>query len=160
MANLESLEKHRAATQFKSGEEAVKNGSKGGKASVIARRKKGAARKYLAMIMAMKPVITPGMRDNLIKLGADPDTQEFTAEAIAMVSLTQKAMKGDVRAIELYLSMFGEDPKTIIEKERLKTQQEAVKAITNSDGFMESMKGIAMEVFADGGDTPDAVEDE
>lgn len=159
MARIDNL-KNTDATKFKTGPEQAERARKAGQASGVARRKKNAARKYLSMIMALHPVITPGMRDNLIKMGADPDTQEFTAEAIAMVSLTQKAMKGDTRAIELYLSMFGEDPKTIIEKERLKTQQEAVKAITNSDGFMESMKGIAMEVFADGGDTPDAVEDE
>lgn len=160
MANLESLEKHRAATQFRAGEEQVKLAKKAGQASGVARRKKNAARKYLAMIMALKPKITPALRDNLIKMGADPDVQEFTAEALTMIALTQKAMKGDVRAIELYLSMFGEDPKTIIEKERLKTQQDAIKAFTNSDGFMDAMKGIAGEVFADGGDTPDAVEDE
>ena len=159
MANPENL-KNGVKTRFKAGEEQAKISKKGWEASARARRKKNAARKYLSMIMAMKPVITPGLRDNLIKMGADPDEQEFTAEALTMVALTQKAMKGDTRAIELYLSMFGEDPKTIIEKERLKTQQEAMKAIQNSDGFMESMKDIVQEVFADGGDTPDAVEDE
>ena len=49
---------------------------------------------------------------------------------------------------------------TVLEEKRLKLEKEAFKAIKNSDGFMSAMTGIAEEVFDDGGDTPDAVEDE
>ena len=146
-------------TSDQSREEAKKNGQKGGKASGPARRKKNAARKYLAEIMACMPRLTPAMKANLAQMGTDPDNEVFTVERLSMLALAQKAMKGDTRAIELYLSMFGEDPKTTIEKERLRIQEEAVKAIKNNDGFMEAMSAAAGEVFVNGGDTPEDVDD-
>ena len=158
MANNENLKKG-VATQFRAGEEQAKIAREAGKASGAARRKKNAARKYLAMAMALKPKMTPALRDNLIKMGADPDNQEFTAEALGMVALTQKVMKGDTRAIELYLEMFGEDPHTVLEKERLKIEKEAVAALRDNDGFMDAMNDIAEGVFASGGDTPDDLDD-
>ena len=158
MANNENLKKG-VATQFRAGEEQAKIARKGGRASGPARRRKNAARRYLAEVMAYKPRMTSALRANLAQMGADPDLEEFTTEKLGMIALAQKVMKGDVRAIELYLSMFEEDPGTLIEKERLQVQKDAVEAIRNTDGFMEAMKGVAEEVFTVGGDTPDDIED-
>ena len=158
MANEQNL-KNGVATQFKSGAEAARNGSKGGKASGVAKRKKNAARKWLAEIMAYKPQITPNLRHGIEQLGGNVDDREYTAEALIMVALTQKAMKGDVKAMRLYLEMFGEDPRTVLEKQRLEVEKEAVKALKDSDGFMDAMKGIAGEVLDDGFDTPDDITD-
>ena len=38
-------------------------------------------------------------------------------------------------------------------------EKEAVKALKDSDGFMDAMKGIAGEVLDDGFDTPDDITD-
>jgi len=141
-------------------EEAKKNGKKGGVASGAARRKKGAARKMLMEVLAFKPVITPALRNGIVQLGGDPDTGEYTTEMLMQIALAQKVMKGDTKAYELYMKTIGEDPATVLEERKLQLEKEAVKAIRNSDGFMEAMNGMAGEVFADGGDTPDAVEDE
>ena len=137
----------------------MKNGRKGGIASGKAKRRKNAARKTLEYILTLQPKISPAMRANMTGLGFDEDAQP-TTEDLIMVAMMQKSMKGDVRATELYLSMLGEDPKTVIEEKRLKMEKEAIKAIQNSDGFLEAMNEVAGEVFADGGDTPDSVEEE
>lgn len=159
MATKEELLERGKATQFQSGNEAAENGKKGGRASGPARRKKNAARKWLSEIMAYKPALTPRNRAVIEQVGGNPDEQEYTTEGLIMVALAQKCMKGDTRAIQLYLEMFGEDPKTVIEKERLKVQKEAVQALKNNDGFMDAMNGFAGEVFASGFDTPDNLGD-
>ena len=159
MPNPENL-KNGVATQFQSGEKAAENGRKGGIASGVAKRKKNAARTWLKEILAYKPKITPAMRAGIENLGGDPEAGNYTTEALIMVALAQKGMKGDTRAVELYLEMLGEDPKTVLEEKRMAMEKQALKEIRNSDGFMEAMNGMAEEAFADGGDTPDAVEDE
>lgn len=156
MANEKNL---KPFTSDQSHEEAVKNGRKGGIASGKAKRQKNAARKTLEYILTLTPKISPAMRANMTGLGFDESAQP-TTEDLIMVAMMQKSMKGDVRATELYLAMLGEDPRTVIEEKRLKLEKEAVRAIQNSDGFLEAMRGEAEEVFADGGDTPDSVEDE
>jgi len=158
MANDENL-KNGVATQFKSGEQAASNGRKGGIASGKAKRQKNAARKTLEYILTLKPKVSSAMRANMNNLGFDADAQP-TTEDLIMIAMMQKGMKGDTKAAELYLAMLGEDPKTVIEEKRLKMQKAAVKAMQNSDGFMDALNGVAGEVFADGGDTPDAIEDE
>ena len=157
MANEKNL---KPFTSEQSREEAAKNGKKGGIASGKAKREKNAARKYLMEMLAWKPQMTADMIRRIKALGGDPDMPDITLERLTMLAMIQKSNKGDVRAAEFLLEMIGEDPRTVLEEKRLKLEKEAVKAIQNSDGFMDAMNGIAEEVFADGGDTPDAVEDE
>jgi len=151
--------KNTEATQFRSGSQAVENGRKGGKASAIAKRKKNAARIFLKEVLAYKPEMTVALAKNLKNMGADPENEMFTTEKLMMIAMIQKGMKGDIQAVKLALEMLGEDAKTMIEEKRIKMQKEAVEAICNSDGFMDAMTVIAEEVFADGGDTPDTLED-
>lgn len=146
-------------TSEQSREEAKKNGKKGGIASGASRRKKNAFRNYLKEVLAYKPVMTPGLRKNLTDMGADPDSGDFTIEKLAALALGQKIMKSDVKAIELMLETVGEDARTVMEEKKLKVQKQAVEAIRNADGFMDAMSGMAGEVFEDGGDTPDTIED-
>ena len=159
MANNENL-KNGVATQFKAGEEQAKVASIGGKASGVARRQKGAARKFLKEVLAYKPEMTAALAKSLKNMGADTENEYFTTEKLMMVAMVQKAMKGDTQAVKLALEMLGEDAKTIMEEKRLRVQKEAVEAIRNSDGFMDAMADIAREVFTDGGDTPDTIEDQ
>lgn len=106
MANEENLKKGKA-TQFKSGEEAARNGKKGGEASAKAR----AERKTL--------------KEELLILLSEGDTQKKVATA-----LIKKAMSRNVRAFEVIRDTIGEkpmekiitssvDPETIAEVEKM-----------------------------------------
>lgn len=141
MANEENL-KNGVPFQFKSGEEAAKAGSNGGKASGIARRRKGAARRYLKEVLAMKPEMTDALARNIRLTGGNPDTNDYTVEKLAMVALAQKCMKGDTRALQLYLEMVEEDPKLLVEQGRLKIDMEnasRVPGFTSLDEAVDAM---------------------
>lgn len=152
--NLKAGEK----TQFKSGEEAARAGRKGGIKSGAARRKKCASRKFLKEVLTLEPKKTPEQAKMLEKLGANPDAI-LTVEQLGVLALIKKYLAGDMRAYDMVHEYLGEDPRTLIEEERLKVQREAVNALKNSDGFMEAMGATVGEVFEDGGDTPDTLED-
>lgn len=145
-------------TQFTSGHQAVTNGRKGGIASGVARRKKCASRAFLKEVLALEPKKTPDMMKTLEKLGADPDFP-LTVEQVGVLALIKKYWAGDLRAYDMIHEYLGEDPHTLLEEKRLKVQQSAVNALKNSDGFMEAMGATVEEVFDDGGDTPDTLED-
>ena len=135
--NLKPFEKGCRST-----EEAARLGQKGGKASGEARRRKGDARRYLKAILAMKPQVTDQLRKNLEKMGADMDKEEFSTERLIMIALTQKAMKGDTKAIQLYLEMMEEDPKLIVEQDRLKMEMknsEHVPGFASLDEAVDAM---------------------
>lgn len=106
MANAENLKKGKA-TQFSSGEEAAKNGKKGGEASAKAR----AERKTL--------------KEELLLLLSEGDTQKKVSTA-----LIKKAKSGNVKAFEVLRDTIGEkpmekiitssvDPETIAEVEKM-----------------------------------------
>lgn len=157
MAKEDLLHGH-PPTYFTSGQEAVTNGRKGGIASGLARRKKDAFRKNLKWMLALKPQKTEDMKRALQKVGYDPEA-EYTVEDLITVGVLQKALSKDLRAVEMIYEYLAEDPHTVLEEKRLKIQEEAVSAMKNSDGFLEAMGGVVGEVFEDGGDTPDALED-
>ena len=154
-----NLKKGNPDTQFRSGREAVEAGRKGGQKSGVARRKKNASRTFLKQVLAMQPEKTADMIRALEKIGADPDAP-LTVEQVGVLALVKKFMSGDLRAFDMVHEYLAEDPHTQLEEKRLKMQQEAVDALKNSDGFMEAMTGVVEEVFEDGGDTPDSLEDE
>lgn len=106
MANEENLKKGKA-TQFSSGEEAARNGKKGGEASAKAR----AERKTL--------------KEELLLLLSEGDTQKKVSAA-----LIKKAKSGNVKAFEVIRDTIGEkpmeklvaasvDPATIAEVEKM-----------------------------------------
>ena len=106
MANEENL-KTVKATQFKSGEEAARNGKKGGEASAKAR----AERKTL--------------KEELLLLLSEGNTQKKVSAA-----LIKKAKSGNVKAFEVLRDTIGEkpmekiitssvDPETIAEVEKM-----------------------------------------
>ena len=166
MANEENLKKGKA-TQFRAGEEQAKVARQGGIASGKARRRKGAAKRILSQIAAGRPrTLTDIDKAALIRATLyDPDLteeeQEITNEMFVWAGLWKKCCQGDVKAITLWLQIFGEDPATILEERRIKAQEKVADSIKNSDGFMEAMKDVMEGVFEDGegGDTPDTLED-
>lgn len=158
MANEENL-KNGEKTQFRSGEEAAKNGRKGGIKSGIARRKKFASRKFMAEVLASQVMKTPEMERAMKKLGLDPNT-DITVEEMGVLALIKKFMAGDSRVFDQVHEYLSEDPHSIMEEKKLKAQQQAVAAFTKNDGFMEAIGAVVGEVFEDGGDTPDTLDDE
>jgi len=102
MANNENL-KRGAATQFRSGEEAVKNGQKGGVASGRRRRDRRTFRETMLELLALpdidrngNPVVSP--------LTGKPLS---IRESIVMQALLS-ARKGNMRALQTILDAVGE----------------------------------------------------
>lgn len=103
-------------------EEARKYGRKGGIASGRARREKADLKKKVNQILEMD-VFSPQLKEKLEEQGLSATNQT----AVATV-LLQKALKGDMRAIELLAKMNGnEGTKDKLDqkeqKERIKAQQ-------------------------------------
>lgn len=95
MANDQNLN-NGVATQFRSGEEAVRNGKKGGIASGYSRRQKKALSDYVKII-AESPASSTAKK-KLAKMGiADEDANNM---AVVATSLYKKAADGNIQAIE------------------------------------------------------------
>lgn len=157
MANEENIIPHQF-TSSQDREEAAKNGRKGGVASGIVRRRKGASRKYLKALLAIHPKLTANDERMLEKAGVEL-SDDIDNEYLITLAMLLRARAGDLRAIDMVHEYLGEDPRTMFEEKRLKVQQEAVSALKGSDGFMEAIGGVVEEVFESGGDTPDTLED-
>lgn len=105
--SLENLKRGRA-TQFSSGDEAAKNGKKGGRASARKRQE----RKSLAE--ALEIALTMPMRSGKVtpidKVKSFDDVKEanLTVNDRIVVKLVQKAMNGDPKAVELIREQIGE----------------------------------------------------
>lgn len=105
--SLENLKRGRA-TQFSSGDEAAKNGKKGGRASARKRQE----RKSLAE--ALEIALTMPMRSGKVtpidKVKSFDDVKEanLTVNDRIVVKLVQKAMNGDAKAVELIREQIGE----------------------------------------------------
>lgn len=105
MANEENLKKIRSTS------EARELGKKGGKASGKARRKKANLKNALNTILTAEA--TSKTAQILEELGF-----ENTNEMAIMLSLTQQAMKGNVRAIELINKMATSEKDDLDRKEQ------------------------------------------
>lgn len=105
MANEENLKKIRSTS------EARELGKKGGKASGEARRKKANLKNALNTILTAET--TSETAQILEELGFDN-----TNEMAIMLSLTQQAMKGNVRAIELINKMATSEKDDLDRKEQ------------------------------------------
>lgn len=95
MANEQNLLKGEA-TQFKSGEQAVKAGAKGGRASGAAKRRK----KDLAQALQIL----------LDKKYTDQNGKKITGTEAISAKLFQKALNGDIRAFETLRDTVGQKP--------------------------------------------------
>lgn len=155
----EDLLKGNPDTQFTSGQEAARIGRKGGIASGVARRKKCASRKFLKEVLALVETNHPAAVQRILKgAGVDPNIP-LTIEEVGVLSLIAKFKAGDTRVFDQVHEYLAEDPHTLLEEKRIKAQQAAIESLKNSDGFMQAMGGVVEEVFDDGGDTPDTLED-
>lgn len=112
MANEQNL----IPANKRSKSEARKNGSKGGVASGVARRKKANLKKAFETILQAE-VASPNVKKQLEELGFD-STNEM---ALAMVMM-QKAMKGNVRAFEQISKLTTTDAKDTLDKKEQKAR--------------------------------------
>ena len=93
-------------------EEAKERGSKGGKASVVARRKKKTMREMLRMAL-YEWKLADAVKDNLRQQGISEDDMNHLA--VGTRSLIAKMEAGDVEAYKTVCAMLGESPKNNID---------------------------------------------
>lgn len=136
MANEENLKQGNPTTQYRSGREAVENGSKGGIASGKARRRKKLLKDTVNMLLALP--MKEGKLDRLTDLQS-VNGKNITVEEAMVLKQIQNAMKGDLRAFESIIALTEERNKA---PEQQKEQ--------NSDNtFIDALNGKAAEAWND-----------
>lgn len=135
MANEKNLEKGKL-TQFRSGEEAARNGKKGGDQSGKARRRKKLLKDTVNMLLALP--MQEGQLDKLTDLKSIKD-KNITVEEAMVLKQIQNAMKGDLRAFESIIALSEAHNKT----------GEQPKAQETDNAFIEALNGKAAEAWND-----------
>lgn len=135
MANEKNLEKGKQ-TQFRSGEEAARNGKKGGDQSGKARRRKKLLKDTVNMLLALP--MQEGQLDRLTDLKSIKD-KNITVEEAMVLKQIQNAMKGDLRAFESIIALSEARNKT----------GEQPKAQETDNAFIEALNGKAAEAWND-----------
>lgn len=95
------------ATQFRSGEEAVENGRKGGIASGQARREKKTIQKILADLLDGQIKDSPQFAKLASKMGVESD--KSVKDIFTMVCLLNSVKNGNLGDLELLRKLLGED---------------------------------------------------
>ena len=103
MANIENLK----PIETLSKEEAKKRGSKGGKASVKARRERKTMRTQLEMLLQL-PISDKNIKKEIENLGVNEI--EIDNQMAMTIALYQEALKGNTKAYELIRDTIGEKP--------------------------------------------------
>ena len=135
MANEKNLEKGKQ-TQFRSGEEAARNGKKGGDQSGKARRRKKLLKDTVNMLLALP--MQEGQLDRLTDLKSVKDKNITVKEAMVLKQI-QNAMKGDLRAFESIIALSESHNKTGGQP----------KAQETDNAFIEALNGKAAEAWND-----------
>lgn len=135
MANEKNLEKGKQ-TQFRSGEEAARNGKKGGDQSGRARRRKKLLKDTVNMLLTLP--MQEGRLDRLTDLKSIKD-KNITVEEAMVLKQIQNAMKGDLRAFESIIALSEAHNKT----------GEQPKAQETDNAFIEALNGKAAEAWND-----------
>jgi len=106
----DNLKKGNPATQFTSGRKAVENGRKGGIACAKAKKEKKALKETLETLLEM-PIKEGRLVDiDKIKSIAGMKGKNVTMQEAIMLSMLNKAAKGDVRAAEYIRDTIGQKP--------------------------------------------------
>lgn len=121
VANEENL-RNGALTQFRSGEEAARNGRKGGIKSGEARRRKAAMRDTMNRCLTMQAHVD-GLSDVLIADGG-----ESTYEEIITMAIINQAAMGDVKAYNAIMKVVGQTDKSDMDLENQKADTELKQA--------------------------------
>lgn len=111
MANIQNL----IPIEHLSNEEAKKRGSKGGKASAEAKRRKKAIKETINLLLEM-PVFNEKMKKQMQDLGFVDE--ELTNQTALVLALYKRALAGDVMAFNTLADRSGE-----IVKQKVETTQ-------------------------------------
>ena len=95
------------ATQFRSGEEAVENGRKGGIASGQARREKKTIQKILSDLLDSEIKDNPQFAKLASKMGVESD--KSVKDIFTMVCLLNSVKSGNLGDLERLSKLLGED---------------------------------------------------
>lgn len=136
MANEENL-RNGESTQYRSGEEAARNGKKGGQASGKSRRRKKLLKDTVNMLLALP--LKDGKLDKLTDMQTI-NGKNITVEEAMVLKQIQKALKGDLRAFESLVDLSGSHNSKV---------EEAQKPGTDNT-FINALNGKAAEAWNDG----------
>jgi hypothetical protein len=89
-------------------DEQKKLASMGGIASGAVRRKKAAMKDVAAMVLGLKRKVSEKTIAQLAEMGIDAD--EITTQTLALMKLGDKAIAGDIKALEVLRDTAGEKP--------------------------------------------------
>jgi hypothetical protein len=121
------------ATEFRSGEQAVENGRKGGVNSGIARREKKTVQKILNDFLSTAAKDNPQVSKLAAKIGLKSDDSIKDLFTIACTLNTLK--NGELKDLELMMKLLGETPQS--ESSEAAQQAEFLdvlkKAVSNED---------------------------
>ena len=154
MAGKDNLKKGNPETQFKSGRQAVENGRKGGKASAKSKREKKALKETLEELLSMP--LKDGTVANIDEIGsiAEINGKNITMQEAIILSMLNKAVKGNVRAAEYVRDTIGEFPGAAEQQARidkLKAETARIKGedtdTDQDDGFIEALKGEVADTW-------------
>lgn len=95
-------------------EEQQEIASKGGKASVEARRKRKTFKEQTELLLSL-PLKDKNAKSKLKKLGID--TENLDNQMAMLVVQLNKAMKGDMQSVTFFRDIVGEKPKEKVELE-------------------------------------------
>lgn len=120
-------------------EERRQSASKAGKASVVKRGARKAWADEMREIMTM-PLANKRISEiEDIASMRDVKGKNVTVQSVILVALAQKAMKGDVKAIDLIMRILEQDPAL--------TRHMAYEDV--DDGFIDALKGTVADVWQD-----------
>lgn len=105
MANEKNLKKGKA-TQFQSGEEAARNGRKGGKASAKKKKYKKLMKECMNTILSLKATDSEAL-----KVLEDMGIEDTSNNMLVAVGLFNAAVKGNVEAFREIRNLIGEENK-------------------------------------------------
>jgi hypothetical protein len=153
LANEKNLENGKK-TQFKSGEAAARNGSKGGKATKAKRTVADYLKKW-----ADSEVSDKKQKEMLKALGLD---EEATNRTLLVIPLIKKITQGDTKALQMAIELLGEDKKKDLEIKKLHQEIKLLKAETEKlrqqcgdDREIEDVTSLAELLKDDKNDTDD-----
>lgn len=145
MANEKNL---KPFTSEQSRDEAVKNGSKGGKKSGVTRRRK-------ILLKAMLPSLLErgafSEEDLALLEGYGMDPEEVNQAGLILMGLLNTAKSGNVAAVRQILEMNGEDGHLKNEDKKVKIEQEKLKMLKDKEngGELDKLDDILDKLTGD-----------
>lgn len=148
-------------------ETAKENGSKGGKASVKARRRKKKMKQAMEYLLSMPA--DERYQEQMEILGIDDEYMDN--QMLMLISAFQQATKGNVKAMQFIKDITGSQAVSDLEKQRIKLEKERLQLEkeklefakaksaeyvedikVEDDGFLDALNGTAKDDWADGDD--------